>query len=271
MVNYSGTGTALGVLLDYADRNGLNQKHLGELLGIHPTNILRYRAGYYKPTGETLARIFNLCDYFGVSPEYSPSSDLDSGSKEAEESILRIARKASGLTVEQAARKFGVHILTWYAYERGETHPGKARQEGIHKYLKRRLKCKLSEGLFPQESNTPHVETTLSELSPGDRKFEPYEEGDQFYREMQQAVEKAVSSGFLKPREQKIIRIRYGLDDEHKKTHEETAQILNLTEKRAKPLTRQYIYEIEAKALRKLRHPESPSHGKLKSFWEAME
>ena len=51
----------------------------------------------------------------------------------------------------------------------------------------------------------------------------------------------------LKPREQKVIRLRYGLDDGNPKTLEQVGQEFNVTRER--------IRQIEAKALRKLRAP----------------
>ena len=51
----------------------------------------------------------------------------------------------------------------------------------------------------------------------------------------------------LTPREQKVIKLRYGLDDNHTRTLEEVGKEFNVTRER--------IRQIEAKALRKLRHP----------------
>ncbi len=51
----------------------------------------------------------------------------------------------------------------------------------------------------------------------------------------------------LTPREQKVIRLRYGLDDAHSRTLEEVGREFSVTRER--------IRQIEAKALRKLRHP----------------
>ena len=57
----------------------------------------------------------------------------------------------------------------------------------------------------------------------------------------------------LTPREQKVIRLRYGLDDSHPRTLEEVGREFSVTRER--------IRQIEAKALRKLRAP-----GKLKKL-----
>ncbi len=62
----------------------------------------------------------------------------------------------------------------------------------------------------------------------------------------------------LTPREQKVIRLRYGLDDNHPRTLEEVGKEFNVTRER--------IRQIEAKALRKLRHPNRIK--KLQDFYE---
>lgn len=53
--------------------------------------------------------------------------------------------------------------------------------------------------------------------------------------------------GTLTEREQKVLRLRFGLDDGRARTLEEVGQEFNVTRER--------IRQIEAKALRKLRHP----------------
>ena len=53
--------------------------------------------------------------------------------------------------------------------------------------------------------------------------------------------------GTLTEREQKVLRLRFGLDDGRARTLEEVGQHFNVTRER--------IRQIEAKALRKLRHP----------------
>lgn len=53
--------------------------------------------------------------------------------------------------------------------------------------------------------------------------------------------------GTLTPREEKVLRLRFGLDDGRARTLEEVGKKFNVTRER--------IRQIEAKALRKLRHP----------------
>ena len=60
----------------------------------------------------------------------------------------------------------------------------------------------------------------------------------------------------LTPREEKVLRLRFGLDDGHQRTLEEVGKEFNVTRER--------IRQIEAKALRKLRHPSRSK--KLKDY-----
>ena len=60
----------------------------------------------------------------------------------------------------------------------------------------------------------------------------------------------------LTPREEKVLKLRFGLEDGNPKTLEEVGKEFNVTRER--------IRQIEAKALRKLRHPSRSK--KLKDF-----
>ncbi|MCL2861215.1 MAG: RNA polymerase sigma factor RpoD [Firmicutes bacterium] len=55
----------------------------------------------------------------------------------------------------------------------------------------------------------------------------------------------------LDPREEMVLRLRFGMDDGHPRTLEEVGREFNVTRER--------IRQIEAKALRKLRHPKKSS------------
>ena len=60
----------------------------------------------------------------------------------------------------------------------------------------------------------------------------------------------------LTPREETVLRLRFGLDDGHQRTLEEVGRVFKVTRER--------IRQIEAKALRKLRHPSRSK--KLKDY-----
>ncbi|MGN1098533.1 MAG: RNA polymerase sigma factor RpoD [Clostridia bacterium] len=64
--------------------------------------------------------------------------------------------------------------------------------------------------------------------------------------------------GTLAPREEKVLRLRFGLEDGRARTLEEVGAAFNVTRER--------IRQIEAKALRKLRHPSRSK--KLRDFLE---
>ena len=65
-----------------------------------------------------------------------------------------------------------------------------------------------------------------------------------------------VNIKMLTPREAKVLKLRFGLEDGKARTLEEVGKQFNVTRER--------IRQIEAKALRKLRHPSRSN--KLKEF-----
>ena len=77
-----------------------------------------------------------------------------------------------------------------------------------------------------------------------------------FNKELRHELETAIAT--LKPREQEILKLRFGWDDNHPRTLEEIGNLFGVTRER--------IRQIEAKVVRKLRHP-SRSH-RLKPFME---
>lgn len=71
---------------------------------------------------------------------------------------------------------------------------------------------------------------------------------------LKEALDQVLST--LTEREAKVLRLRFGLDDGHPRTLEDVGEEFNVTRER--------IRQIEAKALRKLRHPQRSR--KLKDF-----
>lgn len=100
--------------------------------------------------------------------------------------------------------------------------------------------------LEPVSIDTPvgeEEETPLSEFLPAD--IENDVESKIFRAALASGLDSVLKT--LKPREEKVIRARFGLDDGHPRTLDDLGKEYNLTRER--------IRQIEAKAIRKLRHP----------------
>ena len=95
------------------------------------------------------------------------------------------------------------------------------------------------------------LETTIGDEE--DSKISDFIEDETAQSPLEAAAQKLLREQLLSvietltPREQKVIRMRYGLDNSHPRTLEEVGKEFNVTRER--------IRQIEAKALRKLRHP----------------
>ncbi len=83
----------------------------------------------------------------------------------------------------------------------------------------------------------------LGDFIPDDDALEPAEAAS--FTLLREQIWDVLSS--LTPREEKVLRLRFGLDDGRSRTLEEVGQEFDVTRER--------IRQIEAKALRKLRHP----------------
>lgn len=95
-------------------------------------------------------------------------------------------------------------------------------------------------------------ETYLGDLIAGEDASDPYAVVDNAL--LKQELEEILNT--LKPKEAKVLRLRYGLEDGRARTLEEVGEMLGVTRER--------IRQIEAKALKKLRHPSRSK--KLKDY-----
>ena len=96
----------------------------------------------------------------------------------------------------------------------------------------------IENGSYIDEDGVTVISSTLSSL-----KSNPIENAE--IDDIKEIINKILTT--LTPREEKVIRLRFGLDGNTPKTLEETGEIFDVTRER--------IRKIEAKALRKLRHP----------------
>ena len=97
-------------------------------------------------------------------------------------------------------------------------------------------------------------DSTLGEFIPMDDEFSV--EQIVFNKELHQELENAIAT--LKPKEQEVLKLRLGWDDNHPRTLEEICKMCGLTRER--------IRQIEAKAVRRLKHPSRSQ--RLKVFTE---
>ena len=95
-------------------------------------------------------------------------------------------------------------------------------------------------------------ETTVSDFVPDESNMSP--EDFTIHEMLKEEISDVLLT--LTEREEQVLRLRFGLDDGSSKTLEEVGQMFGVTRER--------IRQIEAKALRKLRHPSRSR--KLKDF-----
>ena len=121
------------------------------------------------------------------------------------------------------------------------------------RYLRNRVRNELlplMEALAPGAS--ARIAQTASLLAEDEDALAPAEAASFFL--LREQLEDVL--GTLTPREKKVLQLRFGLEDGRSRTLEEVGQVFGVTRER--------IRQIEAKALRKLRHPSRSK--KLKDY-----
>jgi RNA polymerase sigma factor (sigma-70 family) len=170
---------------------------------------------------------------------------------------LVAARKAKGLTQEKAARGIGIARLRYETIERLQRLPSEEDMckmadyfgEPVGGLFPAVLLAAIEAGVFSRR----HVELAAPEiisLTEAQRLRLAYDGGEQILdvisrKLLGERVDEVLKS--LSPRMEKVIRLRFGLDDGVPKTLEEVAPYFGVTRER--------IRQVEAKALRILRHP----------------
>jgi len=145
--------------------------------------------------------------------------------------------------------KFSTYATWWIrqAITRAIADQGRTIRIPVH-MIETINKIKKESRIYLQETGkdaSPEIlaERLGMEVDKNQKTTSPYEATNRaILREELDAVLKTLS-----PREEKVLRYRYGLDDSSPKTLEEVGKIFNVTRER--------IRQIEVKALRKLRHP----------------
>ena len=88
-------------------------------------------------------------------------------------------------------------------------------------------------------------DSSLVEFIPSDANFDDVVMHEVEQHNLREKIEELLTG--LSDQEQKVLRMRFGLDDDDPKTLEEIGRVFGVTRER--------IRQIEAKAIRKLRHP----------------
>jgi len=179
---------------------------------------------------------------------------------------LRQARLNAGLTIEEISKMLGMNKVEYYAWEGFRRYPFSPDKETDNlrqiksqeraKKLEKILKMPY-EDLFPIEYRQA---VNLKLGKPIEKIFEHLELPESYIEknlllpspediyekiELKEITKKALE--FLTEREAKVLKMRFGLEDENEHTLEEIGRQFKLSKER--------IREIEAKALRKLKHP----------------
>jgi RNA polymerase sigma factor (sigma-70 family) len=184
------------------------------------------------------------------------------------------AKEMAGLTATEVAERIGISYGSYLAFESMRAYPGEETQRKICGFYRNLGVFLLEEDVFPKElkkldlkrkyigeKTIPKIELLSLSTSEFDRKLLPVIEGeiekkvedDELHAEINRILSK------LSHRQEQMIRMRFGLDDEKPKTYWEIGKIFGVSRER--------IRQIEEKMLKRLKHPHY--RGNLKSFLES--
>jgi RNA polymerase sigma factor (sigma-70 family) len=182
--------------------------------------------------------------------------------------ILFEARKNAKLSIYKVAEKIGISPFSYINFELMKRYPSKETQKKICDFYRSIGIFLLEEDVFSEEvrNRTKKKDLERTDLSP-----EMVQISD-VYRELISVTDSETPETYttknliieetrrvlssLTSREEKVLKMRFGIDENYEHTLEEVAQKFDVTRER--------IRRIEAKALRKFRH----SSRKLRSFLE---
>lgn len=154
------------------------------------------------------------------------------------EILNKVVRSSQALTVELGRKPLPEEI---------------AQDTGLH-IDKVKNTLKVAKRTVSLENHIGEGDTELGALIEDKKSTSPLEAV--INRDLQEKIHKMLNT--LTPKEERILRMRFGLGDETPHTLEEVGQIFGVSRER--------IRQIEAQALRKLKHPNRSNH--LRSFLE---
>ena len=173
--------------------------------------------------------------------------------------MIHRLRTEKGLSQDELAEKLFVTRQAVSRWENGETTPNTETLKQLSRLFDVSINTLLGapRQLVCQCCGMPLEDATTSREPDGAFNEEYckwcYTDGTFKYTSKEQLVD-VLST--LTPREEKVLKLRFGIEDGRTRTLEEVGQEFNVTRER--------IRQIEAKALRKLRHPSRSK--KLKDF-----
>jgi RNA polymerase sigma factor (sigma-70 family) len=184
-------------------------------------------------------------------------------------SALISAREDLGLSQKEAAGLIGISANRLSNYENMKLYPTQEMQEMICGFYRSKGVFIIEEDVFPDELKAfrTHSKKYIREVVIPKQRFltvcdqlseypESNPEEEYGLKQLRGTMERVLAT--LTPREEKVLRMRFGIGEEYDHTPEEVAAKLGVTPGR--------IWQIEAKALRRLRHP--PISKKLKPYTE---